>query len=300
MFSWAADPAMPRNAGAEAGELRYVPSSVLPADGTRGLTMFDQPNGFLPVGVWGVNASGAVPTAYDGLLNDASVDFNSSLQMSPFQSGAGSAKSKKDDASWLKRNGFATPADVSAKAMRSQIEAAERQLSGRPETSLAIVLASDWRDVGDHLAKHPAKHALVADAVANALPAMRFNKDPATLESAILAEVREAIRGATGVQAAFNQGESAAAIETGDKGSIKRVATHDLRLLPTLQFVAKLARDLGLHVTKDTQFVVGQAALPAPSAKALGAFIEDVIKRASKASPKPTKASPKPKNKKRV
>lgn len=286
MRTWTADPAVPHDAIAAAVDLRNTPGSMLPVDGARGLPMFDQTNGFIPVGVWGVDAAGNAPTGYDGLLADATVDFNHSLQYSAF-GGGGGGKSKKTatDASWLKRNGFATPAEVSPSAMRAYIEAAERQLSRRPDTTLAIVLASDWRDVGDHLQKHPEKRALVAAAVAEGLPALRYAEETApgeTLEDAILAEVREAIQRAPGVQAVFNQGESTAAFEVGKNRTVVRLATLDLRLHPTVRFVAKLARDLDLKVTKATQVFVGEEEpMEAAEAKALIEFVDDVVKRAT-------------------
>ena len=279
MFTWVANSSVPHNALTEAADLRYMSGSVLSADSSRSISsMFEQTNSFLPVGVWGVNASGTVPSNYDGLLADATIDFNHSLQMTALNGGGTKHNNNKKDEAWLTRNGFETPTKISATVMRRHIEQTERRLSHAPqETSLAIVLASDWRDIGEYLSKHPSKAAIVTDAVREGLRDMRFNKDPFSLETAIISEVRQAMHSITHVQAAFNQGEAAAAIDVEDGSSVKRIATNDLRFLPTLRFVAKLIHSLELKITKETEFIVDDVPLNKKFTQSLITFIGNVV-----------------------
>lgn len=280
VLTWFADPAAPHDVRGDAAAVRAIPGSVLPDSGLRPLP-FDQGNALLPLGIWGPGASNY------SLLDDSVITFNLN---------GGGAK-KADHASArrrLKRSGFSYAADTAQDpaGLLARVEAAQRTLERNPGTSLAIVLTADWRVVGEHIAKHPDKLRLIEHELAKVVDEIRFSKTVVSArKSAVVAKqvLAKCAKGA-GVCASYNDGQASASIEHGPGGVAKRITVTDLRLTPTITFVAGVTRSLGLRVTDATVIVVDGKELADRSLVALLAAL--TMPTPSSARPTPKAATP--------
>ena len=196
---------------------------------------------------------------------------------SPKEAASASSKEAKQ---WLRRAGFAAVAadtpDGAVVKLRARAQTIEDGLSRNPATSMSIVLGADWRVVGEYLSapKNAATRRMVEAALRERADGFRMNRDPTAskteLERGILRKFQDAVRSGTGVQASFNDGEASATFDLAKGGTIRRLVVTDLRLSPTLGFVARLARDIGIKFTGKTAFVVDGETLLDP---ALAAFL---------------------------
>ena len=303
VLTWTADPAAPHDVLGDASFVLGAAAGILPTSGDRSLPMFDVPNGLLPVGVWGdagysaMDDSGIVMGFPPSLpfsslagggarvspkdpkdLSSASSPKEAASASSPKE--AASASSPKEAKQWLRRAGFAAVAadtpDGAVVKLRARAQTIEDGLSRNPATSMSIVLGADWRVVGEYLSapKNAATRRMVEAALRERADGFRMNRDPTAskteLERGILRKFQDAVRSGTGVQASFNDGEASATFDLAKGGTIRRLVVTDLRLSPTLGFVARLARDIGIKFTGKTAFVVDGETLLDP---ALAAFL---------------------------
>lgn len=283
VLTWFADSSVPHDVRSDAASVRAVQGSVLPDSGMRPLP-FDQGNALLPLGIWGPSASNY------SLLDDSVITFN--------LSGGGGGKKKKVDAvsarRSLKRAGFSYAAETVADpvALQLRVESAQKTLEKNPSTSLAIVLTADWRVVGEHISKHPEKLLLVTQAVAKVSNEMRFLKSVGSAvkksESVVIAEHKKAMCAKKGVCASYNEGQSVATVEPGKGNVAARISVGDLRLTPTVAFVAAMVRGLGLRITDATVLVVDGKEVADKSALLLLAALSQ---RAASARSRPRPAS---------
>lgn len=283
VLTWTAASA-PSDVYGSAASVTGATAGVLPTSGDRGLPFFgpNDSNNLLPVNIWG--------SAGYGGMDDSGIFIGIPfLPSSPIQGGGTSqtdAKDAKDAKQWLRRSGFSAVAadtpDASVSKLRLRITTVEGALARNPATSVSIVLGADWRVIGEYLGapKNVDKLRIIERALGERADSFRMNRDPgpvktveAAKEDALKKSYHSAVRsvasGAGGIRASFNDGESTATFNLKKGSVVQRLMVTDLRLSPTISFVVRLSRDLGLRFSGATVFVVDGAEIKDPALAAL-------------------------------
>ena len=283
VLTWTAAP--PHDVFGDAATVAGASAGILPITGDRSLPFFGDgdSNGFLPVGIWG--ASG-----YSAMV-DGGIQFSGGGHDIRKKTPSPSPKEIASARQFLRRAKFSAVArdtpDAAVTVLRQRVETMESALAHNPSTSLAIVMSADWRVVGEFLSdpKHAEQLRLVEAELNKRAEGFRINRDRPTATpkasskseklkqdkssdatevkatNALMRKFKDAVRDGKGVNASFNDGEAAATFDLQPSAPssdqvVRRLTVTDLRLSPTIGFVARLARDLGIRFTPATVFVV--------------------------------------------